>query len=111
MLKNRLDEFWKPMKKRFDDLNVMLVDGENWLKFVEKKRKNGKSDFFVFVQKNRKDDNDDSEDEEKPEEPRGFVGPSPVVDTKHRYFVGKDYSNPYERDFEYLDRYSEGFSS
>ena len=50
----------------------------------------------------------DSEDEEQPEEPTSFIGPSPVIDTKHRYFIGKDYSNPYERDFEFLEKYSEG---
>ena len=50
----------------------------------------------------------DSEDEEQPEEPTSFIGPSPVIDTKHRYFIGKDYSNPYERDFELLEKYSEG---
>ena len=55
----------------------------------------------------RKNEEEDSEDEEKPEK-RPSAGPSPVIDTKHRYFVGKDYSNPYERDFEFLDRFSEG---
>ncbi|CAF4056400.1 unnamed protein product [Rotaria sp. Silwood2] len=52
---------------------------------------------------------EESEDEEKPEEPESFIGPSPVIDTKHRYFVGKDYSNPYEKDFEILERYNEDF--
>lgn len=51
---------------------------------------------------------EDSDDEEKNEEPSAFIGPSPVIDTKHRYFIGKDYSNPYEKDFETLDKYSEG---
>ena len=46
----------------------------------------------------------DSEDEEKPEEST----PSTVLDTKHRYFIGKDYSNSYEKDFEFLEKYSEG---
>ncbi|CAF3414576.1 unnamed protein product [Rotaria sp. Silwood1] len=52
---------------------------------------------------------EESEDEEKPEEPQSYIGPSPVIDTKHRYFVGKDYSNPYEKDFETLEKYSEDF--
>lgn len=58
----------------------------------------------------KKGDEEDSEDEERPEESSAFAEPAPVVDTKHRYFIGKDYSNPYERDFETLDRYSEGKS-
>ncbi|CAF1153090.1 unnamed protein product [Adineta ricciae] len=52
---------------------------------------------------------EDSEDEEKPEEPQSIIGPSPVIDTKHRYFIGKDYSNPYEKDFEVLEKFSEDF--
>lgn len=47
-----------------------------------------------------------SDDEEKPEEPT----PATVLDTKHRYFIGKDYSNSYEKDFEFLEKYSEGIS-
>jgi hypothetical protein len=50
----------------------------------------------------------DSEDEEKPEEPQSYIGPSPVLDTKHRYFIGKDYSNPYERDFDTLEKFADG---
>ncbi|CAF1019078.1 unnamed protein product [Rotaria sordida] len=52
---------------------------------------------------------EDSEDEERPEEPQSFIGPSPVIDTKHRYFIGKDYSNSYEKDFELLERHTEDF--
>jgi hypothetical protein len=51
---------------------------------------------------------EDSEDEEKPEEPQTIIGPVPCLDTKHRYFIGKDYSNPYEKDFDTLEKYSEG---
>jgi len=51
---------------------------------------------------------EDSEDEEKPEEPQPIIGPAPGLDTKHRYFIGKDYSNPYEKDFEFLEKYREG---
>jgi len=56
----------------------------------------------------RKNSEEDSENEEKPEEPQTFIGPSPVIDTKRRYFIGKDYSNIYEKDFETLDRFNEG---
>jgi hypothetical protein len=51
---------------------------------------------------------EDSEDEEKPEEPQPIIGPVPGLDTKHRYFIGKDYSNPYEKDFEVLEKFNEG---
>ncbi len=51
---------------------------------------------------------EDSEDEEQFQEPQSSVNPLPVIDTKRRYFIGKDYSNPYEKDFETLDKYSEG---
>ncbi|CAF4477927.1 unnamed protein product, partial [Rotaria magnacalcarata] len=47
---------------------------------------------------------EDSEEEEKPEEPQSYAGSPIVVDTKHRYFVGKDYSNPYEKDFVELEK-------
>jgi len=53
-------------------------------------------------------DEEDSEEEEKPEEPEPIIGPTPGLDTKHRYFIGKDYSNPYEKDFETLEKFSEG---
>ncbi len=59
----------------------------------------------------RKGSDDDSEDEQKLDEPRSSAtGPSLVIDRKHRYFIGKDYSNSYEKDFETLDKYSEGKS-
>jgi hypothetical protein len=58
----------------------------------------------------RKTNGEDSENEENLEEPQAPVGPSPVIDTKRRYCIGKDYSNPYEKDFETLDKYSEGNS-
>ncbi len=58
----------------------------------------------------RKTSEEDSEGEEKLEDPRSSIGPSSVIDTKRRYFIGKDYSNTYEKDFETLDKYSEGNS-
>ena len=52
---------------------------------------------------------EDSETEETPEEPQPNIGPQIGLDTKHRYFVGKDYSNPYEKDFEILEKFGEDF--
>ncbi|CAF0891625.1 unnamed protein product [Adineta steineri] len=60
-----------------------------------------------IMRKSSSEDHEDSEDEEKPEEPQSIIGPSPVIDTKHRYFVGKDYSNPYEKDFELLEKFAD----
>ena len=65
----------------------------------------------IIQRRKARDNEEDSDEEEKEdtiEEPKSFIGPSPVVDTKHRYFVGKDYSNPYEKDFETLEKYAEG---
>jgi phospholipase D1/2 len=56
--------------------------------------------------------NEDSsdEDEEIPcEEPKTIVGVTSVVDSKCRYFLGKDYSNSYEKDFEFIEKFDEGF--
>jgi hypothetical protein len=51
----------------------------------------------------------DSEDEEiPPESPEVAKDPSFTVDTANRYFIGKDYSNQYQKDFETLDKFSEG---
>ena len=51
-----------------------------------------------------------SDDEEKPEEPQAFLGASSGIDTKNRYFIGKDYSNLYEKPFEELEKHNEGNS-
>jgi hypothetical protein len=53
---------------------------------------------------------EEDEDEEKPETPESFVDPSSVIDRKHRYFIGKDYVNVYEKGFESLEKYNEGNS-
>ena len=51
---------------------------------------------------------EDSEDEEKPEESQPSIVPSVTMDVAHRYFIGKDYTNPYEKDFVELEKYDEG---
>jgi hypothetical protein len=35
----------------------------------------------------------------------------PVPDGRYRYFIGKDYSNPYDKDFEFVDKYDEGLQT
>jgi hypothetical protein len=59
-------------------------------------------------------DDSDSEDEEIPseepedEKPKTVIGVTPVADTKSRFFMGKDYSNSYEKDFEFIEKFDEG---
>jgi hypothetical protein len=72
---------------------------------------------LLIKQKGRKKNSEDSsdEDEEMPceepadEKPKTIVGVTPVVDKKCRYFLGKDYSNSYEKDFEFIEKFDEGF--
>ena len=35
------------------------------------------------------------------EQPRTIIGTTPVTETQHRFFLGKDYSNSYQKDFEH----------
>ena len=52
---------------------------------------------------------EEEEEEEEEEEPKTIIGVTPVVDNKSRYFLGKDYSNSYVKDFEFIDKFNEGF--
>ncbi|CAF1378114.1 unnamed protein product [Rotaria sordida] len=52
----------------------------------------------------RKDD-EDSDDEKILEEQQSITTSTPDIDIKHRYFIGKDYSNAYEKDFKELHDY------
>jgi hypothetical protein len=47
-------------------------------------------------------------EEPSDEKPKTVVGVTPVLDTKSRFFMGKDYSNSYEKDFEFIDKFDEG---
>ncbi|UJR30086.1 hypothetical protein I4U23_017627 [Adineta vaga] len=62
-----------------------------------------------FAYKMRNSYEDDSEEEELSEEPQIFTGPSHTADTTQRYFIGKDYSNLYQKDFETLEKFSEDY--
>ncbi|CAF1211187.1 unnamed protein product, partial [Adineta ricciae] len=62
-----------------------------------------------FAQKMKSNHEDDDSDEEYNEEPQVHPESIPELDTKRRYFIGKDYSNPYEKDFETLDKFSEDY--
>ncbi|CAF1549028.1 unnamed protein product [Rotaria magnacalcarata] len=52
---------------------------------------------------------DDSDDDEDFKDLQPARDPTPTIDRKHRFFIGKDYSNAYEKDFEALDKYSEDY--
>ncbi len=56
-------------------------------------------------------DEDETIPQEEPmdEKPRTIIGVTPVVDNKTRFFMGKDYSNSYEKDFEFIEKFDEGF--
>ncbi|CAF4681585.1 unnamed protein product, partial [Rotaria magnacalcarata] len=43
------------------------------------------------------------------EKPKTNIGETPVVDNKCQYFMGKDYANSYEKDFEFIEKFDEGF--
>ncbi|CAF3424732.1 unnamed protein product [Rotaria socialis] len=92
---------------RRDPMNAeqkILEDEEDAIRRPEKYARKWRK----LVKMMKKDnEEEDSEEEEKPEEPQSYAGSPIVVDTKHRYFVGKDYSNPYEKDFMELERFNE----
>ncbi|CAF1188578.1 unnamed protein product [Rotaria sordida] len=44
-----------------------------------------------------------------PEESQSAIGQSSEIDRKQKFFIGKDYSNVYEKDFETLEKYSEDY--
>ncbi|CAF1500960.1 unnamed protein product [Rotaria sp. Silwood1] len=52
---------------------------------------------------------DDSDNEEVVEEPQAVISLSLEIDRRQKLFIGKDYSNVYEKDFETLEKYSEDF--
>ncbi|CAF4011620.1 unnamed protein product, partial [Rotaria sp. Silwood2] len=56
-----------------------------------------------------KTSSDDSDNEETLEETQAVVGPTPEIDRRQKFFIGKDYSNAYEKDFEALENYAEDY--
>ncbi|CAF1304062.1 unnamed protein product [Rotaria sordida] len=64
--------------------------------------KKGKSGTNHLLQ-----NSEDSDDEKILEEQQSFtITSTSEINRKHRYFIGKDYSNAYRKDFEKLDDYS-----
>ncbi|UJR34309.1 hypothetical protein I4U23_021712 [Adineta vaga] len=78
---------------------------KKWKKIFKKHRKNYNDD----------DSFDEEQEDEIPasepadEKPKTIVGITPVADEKCRYFLGKDYSNSYEKDFEFIEKFDEDY--
>ncbi|CAF4634970.1 unnamed protein product [Rotaria sp. Silwood1] len=52
---------------------------------------------------------EDNADTEIVDKQKSSITDSAIIDRKQRMFIGKDYSNLYEKDFEALDRYDEDY--
>ncbi|CAF3529694.1 unnamed protein product, partial [Rotaria sp. Silwood2] len=90
----------------------LLAEEEN----AEQRPHDLKTKWKQIIKKIRKDENIDSSDEDEDilqepidEKPRTIIGVTPVLDKKCRYFMGKDYANPYDKDFGCLEKFDEGF--
>ncbi|CAF4844628.1 unnamed protein product [Rotaria sp. Silwood1] len=72
---------------------------EQWKKIIKTIRKKG----------NEESSDEDEEISREPidEKPTTIIDETPVVDKKYRYFMGKDYANPYDQDFANLDKFDE----
>ncbi len=49
-------------------------------------------------------------DEPSDKKPKTIVDVTHVVDNKYRFFMGKDYTNMYLKDYESLEKFDEGFA-
>ena len=56
------------------------------------------------------EENEYQEETKAPEEPRTIIGTTPVAEGEHRLFLGKDYSNSYRKDFEFIEKFEEGWA-
>ena len=62
-----------------------------------------------------KSDDSTDEDEDIPieepadEKPKTIIDETSVVNNKTRFFLGKDYSNSYPKDFEFIDKFDEDY--
>ncbi|CAF0855862.1 unnamed protein product [Rotaria sordida] len=74
----------------------------NWKKILKKHKKN-KSEVSS-------DDDEEILQEESIENKfKSIINIPPVLNKKRRYFLGKDYSNPYTKDFEFLHKFDEDY--
>jgi len=90
----------------------VLADEENAeqqpLKYQKKWRK-----VLRKIDQNHQDNSSDEEfqceDNVPDEKPKTVIGITPVAEDKHRLFLGKDYSNSYRKDFEFIEKFEEDY--
>ncbi|UJR32480.1 hypothetical protein I4U23_019942 [Adineta vaga] len=95
-------------------ISELLSDPTNSEHERKHRRKSIWQDFFKRKQMNDTDDDENSSDEEPNDEvsddqPQAIVGITPVADSDCRFFIGKDYSNYYQKDFEFVEKYDEDY--
>ncbi|CAF4027217.1 unnamed protein product [Rotaria sp. Silwood2] len=55
------------------------------------------------------EEEDTSISESSDTKPKTIVGVTSVVDETHQFFLGKDYSNYYQKDFEFIEKFDEDY--
>ncbi|CAF1294151.1 unnamed protein product [Rotaria sordida] len=77
--------------------------GNRWRRIVE----------MIKSKTNSDDSSDEEEDvsvnESSDTKPKTIVGVTSVMDGTYRYFLGKDYSNYYHKDFEFIEKFDEDY--
>ncbi|CAF3774251.1 unnamed protein product [Rotaria sp. Silwood1] len=68
----------------------------------------------MIKSKNSRDDSSDEEqdasvNESSDTKPKTIFGVTSVVDDTYRFFLGKDYSNYYQKDFESIEKFDEDY--
>ncbi|CAF4172153.1 unnamed protein product, partial [Adineta steineri] len=89
----------EPIGSRSNNTEKKLHNESKWQRIFKRNKRNDSDDSSA-------DEQDTSESDEKP---KTIVGVTPVVDDKTRFFLGKDYSNYYEKDFEFVEKFDEDY--
>ncbi|CAF3982782.1 unnamed protein product [Rotaria sordida] len=76
---------------------------KNWKKILKKHKKNKSEDS------SSDDDEEILQEESIKNKFKSIINITPVLNKKRRYFLGKDYSNPYTKDFEFLHKFDEDY--
>ncbi|CAF1160764.1 unnamed protein product [Rotaria sp. Silwood1] len=76
--------------------------------------KNNTNQGIMIKSKNSRDDSSDEEqdasvNESSDTKPKTIFGVTSVVDDTYRFFLGKDYSNYYQKDFESIEKFDEDY--
>ncbi|CAF0767503.1 unnamed protein product [Adineta ricciae] len=82
----------------------------------DRKKRRHEHKWQRFIKREKAESTDDDEnssdeevDEVSDERPKPIVGVTPVADSKCQFFLGKDYSNYYQKDFEFVEKYDEDY--